>query len=157
DRLWCMHHIGTDEVHPAPDFETAQQWANWANLQFAEYQDISRFVVAVWPWDAESHAHALPEAIDQWEMPTALPGDVLVDSEACEQAWQNFHRAMPEVERATFLMAYLAAVESQRATRGGMALAKRAWRDVSLAMERGGIKRAGVEVLHRFFEMGQYV
>jgi len=70
-RLWCMHHIGPDDVYPAPDFATAQKWADWANDAFAEHADISRFVVAVWPWDAESHAAGLDESIAGWTLPPA--------------------------------------------------------------------------------------
>lgn len=72
-RHWCLHHIGPDELHPAPDFATAQTWANWANGRFAEHADISRFVVAIWPWDAASHAEALPASIAGWTLPPAEP------------------------------------------------------------------------------------
>lgn len=68
-RLWCLHHIGADEVHPAPDFSTAQTWADWANKQFSEHADISRFVVAVWPHSAERHAAWLIKALDEWTLP----------------------------------------------------------------------------------------
>lgn len=67
-RLWCLHHIGPDEVHPAPDFATAQRWVDWANTTFAEHADISRFVVAVWPWSAEKHRNGLKWAIMQWTL-----------------------------------------------------------------------------------------
>jgi hypothetical protein len=70
-RLWCLHHIGADDVHPAPDFATAQKWANWANECFAEHADISRFVVAVWPWSAEAHAGWLERSIAEWTSPEA--------------------------------------------------------------------------------------
>lgn len=72
-RPWCLHHIGADEIHAAPDFATAQSWANWANQHFAMYADISRFVVAVWPWDAEKHAAALPRSVAGWTVPDAAP------------------------------------------------------------------------------------
>lgn len=70
-RLWCLHHIGPDELHPAPDFATAQKWANWANDRFAEHADISRFVVATWPWAATVHAEGLAESIASWTLPPA--------------------------------------------------------------------------------------
>lgn len=70
-RLWCLHHIGADEMHPAPDFKTAQGWANWANRTFAEHADISRFVVAVWPWDAEAHASGVDKAVAEWTVPNS--------------------------------------------------------------------------------------
>jgi hypothetical protein len=69
-RLWCLHHIGPDDVHPAPDFATAQKWADWANTAFAEHAEISRFVVAIWPWDADSHADGLAASIAGWTLPT---------------------------------------------------------------------------------------
>lgn len=68
-KLWCVHHIGPDDVHPAPDFETAQKWAKYANDTFAEYAYISRFEVAVWPWSADAHAAALPKSIAEWTVP----------------------------------------------------------------------------------------
>lgn len=68
-RLWCLHHIGPDDVHPAPDFATAQKWADWANLRFAEHSDLSRFVVAIWPWSAERHAEGLAKSIEEWTLP----------------------------------------------------------------------------------------
>lgn len=68
-RLWCLHHIGPDDVHPAPDFATAQKWADWANRRFAEHSDLSRFVVAIWPWSAERHAEGLAKSIEEWTLP----------------------------------------------------------------------------------------
>ena len=68
-RLWCLHHIGPDDVHPAPDFATAQAWANYANEAYSGFADISRFVVAVWPWSSSAHAEGLQEAIEGWSAP----------------------------------------------------------------------------------------
>jgi hypothetical protein len=68
-RLWCLHHIGADEIHPAPDFATAQKWADWANKRFAEHADISRFVVAVWPGNDLGHASGLERSIADWTLP----------------------------------------------------------------------------------------
>lgn len=68
-RLWCLHHIGADEVYPAPDFATAQKWADWANKRFSEHADISRFVVAVWPHNADRHAAWLIKALDERTLP----------------------------------------------------------------------------------------
>ncbi|MFK4871615.1 hypothetical protein [Novosphingobium sp. ZW T3_23] len=70
-RLWCLHHIGPDDVHAAPDFATAQTWANQANEFSQEYAGISRFVVAVWPWTADDHAENLPRSIAEWTVPAA--------------------------------------------------------------------------------------
>lgn len=70
-RLWCLHHIGADEMHPAPDFATAQKWADWANTRFAAHADISRFVVATWPWSGAKHGLWLQKAIDEWTVPRA--------------------------------------------------------------------------------------
>jgi hypothetical protein len=72
-RLWCLHHIGPDEVHPAPDFATAWRWATWANAHFADAADISRFTVAPWPWGAAKHAEWLPRAVAEWTLPAAPP------------------------------------------------------------------------------------
>jgi hypothetical protein len=68
-RLWSLHHIGPDEFHPAPDFETAWRWAEWANRTFADAADISRFTVAPWPWSAPLHKQGLQAAIDGWTLP----------------------------------------------------------------------------------------
>lgn len=68
-RLWCLHHIGADEVHPAPDFETAWKWATWANERFADAADICRFTVSVWPWSADQHAADLAASIADWTLP----------------------------------------------------------------------------------------
>lgn len=53
----------------APDFETAWKWADWGNRVFSNYSDISRFTVALWPWDAKFHASDLPRSIEKWELP----------------------------------------------------------------------------------------
>jgi N-glycosidase YbiA len=74
-RLWCLRAIGPDDVHPAPDFETAQKWADWANEQFADFADTLRHVVVVWPWSAEAHAKVLPRSIAEWAVPAA-PAEV---------------------------------------------------------------------------------
>lgn len=68
-RLWCLHHIGADDIYPAPDFATAQNWADWANTHFADHADISRFVVAVWPHAASNHAAGLENSVRQWTVP----------------------------------------------------------------------------------------
>jgi len=72
-RLWCLHAIGPDDVHPAPDFSTAQKWADWGNQRFGEEADILRFVVAVWPWSVESHADGLQRSIANWTLPQPSP------------------------------------------------------------------------------------
>lgn len=70
-RLWCVHHIGPDDLYPAPDFETAQQWADYANAHINKgYEGISRHVVAVWPWAPEGHAEGLEKSIADWTLPT---------------------------------------------------------------------------------------
>lgn len=70
-KLWCLHHIGADEVHPAPDFETAWKWAEWANKRFADAADICRFTVAIWPWSPEGHADGLAKSVEDWTVPEA--------------------------------------------------------------------------------------
>jgi len=70
-RIWCVHAIGPDELHPAPDFETAMDWAIAANRRHADAAEILRFVVAPWPYGTESHAEALPRTIADWSPPAA--------------------------------------------------------------------------------------
>lgn len=104
-RLWCVHHIGADEVHAAPDFETAQTWATWGNEHFAEHPDISRFVVAVWPWTAKKHEEDLPRAVADWtrpagSVPAAADGEKYL-------VWSNEHSAWwgPECRGYTRIIA----------------------------------------------------
>lgn len=68
--LWCMHVIGPDDVHAAPDKETAQNWADWLNAEAAksaamigEDDPMVKATVAPWPYSAESHADDLPRAV----------------------------------------------------------------------------------------------
>jgi len=68
-RLWCLHHIGPDDMHPAPDFATAQKWADYSNRTFAKYADISRFAVALWPWRPAAHAEGLEQSVKDWALP----------------------------------------------------------------------------------------
>jgi hypothetical protein len=90
-RLWCIHHIGPDDMMAAPDFETAWKWAEWGNKTFAEHADISRFVVAVWPWDAGRHAADLPRSIAEWTLPAAsVPAASAGDKYL---VWSNEHSA----------------------------------------------------------------
>ena len=87
-RLWCLHHIGPDDMHPAPDFATAQKWADYSNRTFAKYADISRFVVALWPWAPATHAEGLEKSIKDWALPDQ-PADEAV-------AWVYSHPNGPK-------------------------------------------------------------
>jgi len=93
-RLWCLHHIGADDVYPAPDFATAQKWADWANRHFADHADISRFVVAVWPHAAESHAAGLDRAISEWTVPNEPPSVNASNLQAIRDAIRAFEDAL---------------------------------------------------------------
>lgn len=99
-RLWCVHHIGADDIHAAPDFETAQTWATWANKHFAAYPDISRFVVAVWPWTAKKHGEDLPRAVADWTRP-AGSSPTTTDGEKY-LVWSNEHSAWWGRERCGY-------------------------------------------------------
>jgi hypothetical protein len=68
--LWCVHVIGPDEVHAAPSFEAAERVAVRANERYRKGNDpasadyvLLRFVVALWPHSADSHA----ESAAKWE------------------------------------------------------------------------------------------
>jgi hypothetical protein len=73
--LWCCHIRGPDDVHAAPDYETAVKWAditnalNWRGLGGkieapTSYDDcLLKAVPAPWPWSAEKHAEDLPKSI----------------------------------------------------------------------------------------------
>ena len=80
--LWCVHVIGPDDVHAAPDFDTAEQWAIRQNALMRKYTVDAgmeddpywpqvRAVVAVWPWSAEGHAADLPNSIRDFTPPSA--------------------------------------------------------------------------------------
>ena len=68
--LYCLHELSSDDVHPAPDRATAQLWAaqwtlfwHWKFPKPHPYDPIMSFVVARWPWDADSHAKSLARSI----------------------------------------------------------------------------------------------
>lgn len=63
--LWCVHVIGPDDLHAAPDFEAAVRMAAELSGALAPHlsTDISCLpVVAVWPWSAKAHAESLAKA-----------------------------------------------------------------------------------------------
>jgi hypothetical protein len=78
DILWCCHIRGPDDVHAAPDYETALKWADMTNAinwrgkggkikPVASYDDcLLKAVPALWPWSAELHAEALPKSIAEF-------------------------------------------------------------------------------------------
>ena len=81
EKLWCVHTIGPDDVNAAPDFDTAEQWASAQNRMMREYTQARgyaddpnwpevRSVVALWPYDAASHAADLPRSIASFTVPT---------------------------------------------------------------------------------------
>lgn len=86
--LWCVHIIGPEDVHAAPDFDTAEQWATRQNRLMREYTTAAgmdddpywpevRAVVALWPWDAASHAKDLPRSLRDFTPPlTTNPSKV---------------------------------------------------------------------------------
>jgi hypothetical protein len=79
ERLWCCHVRGPDDVHPAPDYETALTWSDWINDRFGphtredENYPIMRAAPAIWPWSAARHAAALPAAIAELTPRGPLP------------------------------------------------------------------------------------
>lgn len=73
--LWCLHVRASDDVHPAPDYETALKWADYLFERFDkptilsgdENRPLLMAVPAPWPWSAESHAADLPKSIAEWQ------------------------------------------------------------------------------------------
>lgn len=64
DILWCCHVRGPDDVHAAPDYETALAWSDRFNDWISarpkrEHDPIMRAAPAIYPWSAEDHAAAL--------------------------------------------------------------------------------------------------
>lgn len=84
DILWCCHVRGPDDVHAAPDYETALKWAdmtnavNWRGLKGtikppASYDDcLLKAVPAIWPWSPEAHAKDMPKSIADFAIPPAV-------------------------------------------------------------------------------------
>lgn len=68
--LWMVHVIGPDDVHPAPDFDTAVQWCAEQNAFFGPVSAAGgitlKFVPALWNGTPEEHAAGLPAAIAMW-------------------------------------------------------------------------------------------
>jgi hypothetical protein len=83
--LWCCHVRGPDEVHAAPDYETALAWSdmlnamNWRSANPAvrlkdpvSFEDcLIKAVPALWPHSRESHAEDLPKSIAGFAIPNA--------------------------------------------------------------------------------------
>ncbi|AWN51595.1 hypothetical protein [Methylobacterium sp. 17Sr1-1] len=79
--LWCCHVIGPDDVYAAPDLMTAVRWSRIMNaIAIRAEERIAKRLgrpltdddwvlcfanVERWPWSAEAHARAMPEAIKQ--------------------------------------------------------------------------------------------
>lgn len=95
--LWCCHVRGPDDVHAAPDYETALAWADYTNAlnwraiggrteAVATYEDIIlRAVPAPWPWSPEEHAEELPKSIAGFVVPKEPPPDA---PEALKELWR---------------------------------------------------------------------
>lgn len=64
--LWMMHARGPDDIYPAPNYETAVEWADRANTVGPEVKAVP----ALWLGTPESHAEGLPAAIAGWEVPS---------------------------------------------------------------------------------------
>lgn len=79
--LWCCHARGPDDVHAAPDYETALAWSdilnavNWRGLNGtvvppASYDDcLIKAAPAIWPHSAELHAEDMPKSIAGFAIP----------------------------------------------------------------------------------------
>lgn len=72
--LWCMHVVGPDDVHAAPDFWMALAWATEINAALGkravvenwaadEHMPHTYAVPARWPWSAELHAEDLAKGL----------------------------------------------------------------------------------------------
>lgn len=70
--LWCCAVRGPDDVHPAPDYETALAWCDLINDQCGPHipKDdnfpIIRAAPAIWPWSAKAHADGIEKAIAEF-------------------------------------------------------------------------------------------
>ena len=83
DILWCCHIRGPDDVHAAPDYETALKWSDMTNemnwrgrrgkIVPPESWDacLLKAAPAVWPWSAEAHAADMPKSIAGFAIPAS--------------------------------------------------------------------------------------
>lgn len=85
--LWCCHIRGPDDVHAAPDYETALKWADTVNAlnwragnggvktpDPVSFEDcLLKAVPAVWPHSAQSHAEDLPKSIEGFAIRALAP------------------------------------------------------------------------------------
>lgn len=82
DILWCCHIRGPDDVHAAPDYDTALAWCdivhstNWRfrrgnkPILPTSWDDcLVKAAPAIWPHSPESHAEDLPKSIAGFMMP----------------------------------------------------------------------------------------
>jgi len=78
--LWCCHARGPDDVHAAPDYETALAWSdmlnaiNWntrTGAPFSWNDCLIKAAPARWPHSAASHAEDLPRSIAGFALPEA--------------------------------------------------------------------------------------
>lgn len=66
--LWCVHVVGPDDVHAAPDWETAARWAMMLNRILARSPDVENPPICIaqvepWPHSPVLHAETLPKSI----------------------------------------------------------------------------------------------
>lgn len=88
--LWCCHVRGPDEVHAAPDYETALRWADMVNAIDERMMrtgalagsacPLMRAVPAPWPWSPEAHAEDMPKSIAGFALAVQHKSDCAVNN-----------------------------------------------------------------------------
>ena len=74
-QLWAMHLRGPDDIYPAPDHATAQNWCDYVNDFVAQVgSDVEVIAAPVhWSGTAEAHAEGLPLTVSGWTLPAGHP------------------------------------------------------------------------------------
>jgi len=73
--LWAMHLRGPDDIYPAPDHATAQNWCDYVNDFVAQVGSDVEVIAAPVHWSGtdEAHAEGLPLAVAGWTLPDGHP------------------------------------------------------------------------------------
>lgn len=118
--LWCVHVIGPDDLHPAPDLLTAIAWAKqfnaWSEAANAGVpaEDVVLCYASVIEWEgtAESHAEGLPAAIAGMTPRKAAPAEVALVSPLPAGALEVYGQAYREARKTSELDAHVAGLRA---------------------------------------------
>lgn len=121
DKLWCLHIIGPDDVHPAPSKEEAERAAMWVNAKFSDVKDVLiKAEVIEWPHSPESHSRSVSDFSKLWAIPfepkETIEGFVSILETIIMDYFSNDVSSKFEPERAAIRAAIFAIRENQLTT-----------------------------------------